>query len=282
MSLVNHTNHYYYIRSKDRRSSETATNFTVPAHTLNNIRSFQIKKIIMDYSFYLINDNNNKLIIFKLTDTQDRIITISPGNYSLTELKNELVVQLNASAGPAIGPFTVTDNNITNKITITANSSTFIIRGTGSINKVLGYSRTSDTSPLISHIAPNVYSISGTNYVDVFSRTLTKYDSKVRTSARDGQNFLCSIPLSDNVPQDVIREKYHDYMFDYHPESGEDIVDIELKNDEGQPLGGSTGLNGTGEISIVLQFHSYRNNHPLVLNRNNQRRNKNNIGDRFF
>jgi hypothetical protein len=278
MSLENHTNHYYYIRSKNKAVGETDIKFTNQPHRLNDIRSFMIKKIIIPYSFYPINSNNNTIVIRKNGDTQDRTATIIPGAYTLSELKTEIKTQMDALAGPA-QTYTITDGNTNNKITIAQNSSTFIYRGSSTMNNIIGFAST-DTTNIISHTGTKVYNISGTNYIDVFSNQLTKYDSRVRTGGIASTNFICSIPLSNFMNGDIILEKFDDYIFDYHPHA-ENIIDIELKNEFNQSLGGSTGLNGQN-WQMELQFHSYSSNHPNVYNRSSNRKNINNIGSRLF
>jgi len=264
MNLDNHTNHYYYIRSKDREVGQSVTNFTVRSHQLPNIRSFMIKKAIIPYTFFPINSTNNTVIIFKNGDTQDRTATIPPGDYTLSELKNELQTQLNTLVGTET--YIVTDGSTTNKLTITQSASTFIYRGTSTMNHILGFAST-DTANAISHTGVYVYNVSGTDYINVFSSQLTKFDSRIRTSGNDSSNFLFSIPLSNYSPGDVIVEAFHDYIFDYHPHA-ENKIDIELRDDRDQILGGTNGLNGR-DYQIELQFKSYSNNNPNSLNRFN-------------
>lgn len=265
--LENKTNHYYTIRSKHREDIETPVNFKVRAHKLNHIKSFKIKNVIIPFTWYPINSNNNQLIIFKTGDTQDRFINVESGDYNLTQLKLQLVTKLDALLGPA-QTYTITDNNITHKITISQNNSSFIIRGASSIKNILGLSDL-DTLANITHTAPDIFNISGTNVVDVRSDALTKFGSKVKESNHINNGLLFTIPISNYKFGDIIQFEPDDYIYDIHPDA-EDEVDIKLVGEEGQSLGGNSNLNGQN-IIIVLQFHSYKDNHPHLYNKMDSR-----------
>lgn len=266
--LETKTNHYYHIRSKDREFGDEV-NFQVKPHRFNHVRSFNIKEIQLPYTFYPINSNNNTIVIRKNGDTQDRTATLTPGEYNLTQFKVELKTQLDALAGPA-QTYTITDSDTTHKITITQNSSSFIYKGTlSTANKLLGFADT-DTPDLIAHTGVNVFDISGTHYVEVYSNQLTKYDTRVRNSAGSARNLLCIIPLSNYSFGEIIFHK-PDLIFDYHPKD-EGTIDIELRDEDGNILGGTNKLNGQ-DFTILLQFHTLSSNNPHTYNRMNFRRN---------
>ena len=94
-------NHYYIINSDDRLpSSSSECEILVQPHHFNKVESFKIKKIIIPYTFYPINSTNNTLTIMKNGDT-NRDVTLSPGDYTITQLKAQLKILLDALAGPA-------------------------------------------------------------------------------------------------------------------------------------------------------------------------------------
>ena len=268
--LETKTNHYYHIESS-KRNDGNEINFRVNPHRFNHVRSFSLKLFQCPYTFYPVNSNNNKIVIRKNGDTQDRTATLTPGEYSLSQFKIELKTQLDALAGPA-QTYTITDNVNTHKLTITQNSSSFIYKGTqSSANKLLGFSNL-DTLDLIAHTGPNVLDISGTHYIKIYSNTLTRYDSRIRNSDGTGSNLLVVIPLSNYSFGDII-QKDLDLIYDYHPKDEADI-DIELRDEDNNMLGGSDMLNGQN-FHLWLQFHSYKTNHPNSYNRVNYRRNIN-------
>lgn len=266
--LETKTNHYYHIRSKDREFGDEVK-FEVKPHRFNKVRSFKIKETQLTYSFFPINSNNNNIVIRKNGDTEDRTATLTPGEYNLSEFKTELKNKLDLLGGPA-QTYTITDSTTTHKLTITQDSSTFIYKGTLSTgNKLLGFNNI-DTGNLVSHTAPNIINISGTNYVEVYSNELTKYDTRVRNSENSGNNLLFIIPLSNYSFGEIILYK-PDLIFDYHPKS-EGNIDIELRDEDGNILGGSNKLNGQN-FTILLQFHSLSSNNPHTYNRMNYKRN---------
>lgn len=270
MDIENNTNHYYQIKSKDRRLTENELDFEVQSHRLNHVRSFKIKKVIIPFTWYPINSNNNQLTIFKTGDTQDRTITISPGDYSLSDIKTTLKTELDGLGGPA-QTYTITDNTITHKLTITQNSSTFIIRGSSSIRKILGLSD-QDTTALIAHESPNVFNLSGTNTIEIYSNQLTKYDTRIRNSSGGGFNLLCVIPTSNFVFGNIVLFEPEDYIYDYHPKAENDI-DLRILDEDGNILGGDTRLNGQ-EWEMFLQFHTTKSNNPNLYNRKEYRNRK--------
>ena len=255
--MKEHTNHYYLINSKDANTpTESKNDIIIKPHNFDRVTSFKIKKIIVPYTFYTINSNNNVLTIFKNGDTVDRSITITNGDYSLAQFITELKTKLDALAGPP-QTYTITDNDVTHKLTIAQNSSTFIIRGkSSSLNRVMGFTNV-DTSNAISHTASNIYNLSGTHFIKVHSNQLTKYDTKIRTSGAGGNDLLLTIPLSKYQFGDLVYyEPKNDYLFDYHSHA-ESNIDIILRDDENKLLGGSNGLNGQNYI-IDLQFQTER------------------------
>lgn len=251
------TNHYYLINSKDAiTQSDSNNNLRIKAHNFNKVKSFKIKKVIIPYTFYTINSNNNQLIIFKNGDTSDRTITLDEGNYSISQLKTELKSKLDASLG-VVQTYTITDNTINYKLTITQNSSTFIIRSVSSINKILGFSTIIDTPNAIAHTGINIYNLSDTNFIKIHSNQLTKFDTKVRTSGHDSSDILVTIPVSGYQFGDIIYyEPKNDYLFIHHSHADNEI-DILLTDSNNNQLGGINGLNGQNFL-IDLQFQTHK------------------------
>lgn len=265
--LESKTNHYYLVQSKARSIGQSEIDFTVPAHRLNHIRSFKLKEAIVPYSWYNVNSNYNRLIIRKNGDTEDRTATIAVGRYNLSQLKAELKTQLDALAGPA-QTYTITDSKTSYKLTITQDSSSFIYKGNSTINRILGFAD-EDSADLISHTGPYIYNLSGSNYIELYSNQLTKYDTRIRKSDGQGSDLLAVVAVSDYAFGNTIRIPFDDYIYDYHDKSEGDI-DIRILDEFGNQLGGSNTLNGQN-IALVLQYHTVKNNNPNVLNRHHAR-----------
>jgi len=265
MTLENNTNHYYHIKSRSKNSGEVSISFNVNPHRLNKVRSFKLKRIIVPYTFYPINSNNNIINIFKSGDSQDRQAVIPPGSYTLTQLKTTLKTILDSLAGPP-SVWTITDDANTFKLTLTATVA-YIYRGTSTANELLGFLDT-DTSSGLSQTGVNIYDISGPNYIEIRSNQLTKYDTRVRTSDFSS-DLLELVPTSDYIYGQTIKYEPDDHIFDYHPKA-ENNIDIKLFNEKNQPLGGATGLNGR-ELVITLQFQTISTNHPKIYNRSDPR-----------
>lgn len=265
---ANKTNHFYIINSNDRLSSESDINFTCKPHRFNHTSAFGIKEVLIPHTFYNVNSNNNTLIIRKNGDTQDRNVTVTPGNYNLTNFIVALKAAMDASGGPA-QTYTITSSDITAKITIAQNNSSFIIRKESSIYYLLGSSNLVDTSDSISHTMVNVYDLGYTNYVKIYSTQLTKYNTRVVSSGNDSNSLLCIVPVYNSVFGQNISWKPKALYLDYHSHS-EDRIDISLFDMHNQPLGGNTGLNNKA-LYIKLNFLSNSLNDERLVNRYDSR-----------
>lgn len=237
---MNQTNHYYFISSFDKQSSQTDNNFSVRPHRYNDIRAIELKNMLIPYTFYNVNSTNNIITIFKTGDTQNRDITLTPGNYNIADFLVQLKTQLDLSAGPP-QIYTCTYNTNTYKITIAQNSSTFVIFASSSIKHLLGLG-TTNTVSAISHTMQHVFDLSYTNIIKVFSNALTKFDSKFSSSNVGDSNILTVIPIHNALFGENIEYQFRTYYIDTHSMNEEEI-DIRLADKYGNDLGGISGLN---------------------------------------
>lgn len=259
------TKHYYIINSKHKTSGESDNNFSTKPHEFNKITSFSIKEVLIPHTYYNINSTNNQINIFKNGDTLNRLATLTVGNYTITTLLPELKSKLDALAGP-VCTFTITLNNTTNKLTIASSINT-IIRGGNALTtlyNIIGFP-ISDTTSSNSHTGVSVINLSYTNHIKIYSNQLTKYDSRIRTSGNDENDLLCYIPVHNTTFGQFIRWKPKDMLFDYHPHA-ENRIDIVLKDENDNLLGGDTALNNQS-IYMKLQYHSVSNNDFRKQNR---------------
>lgn len=99
-------NTYRYIKGN---TGDLSINLNLPQdihYTHVNILSFRI-----DYSFYMIEDGHNTFIINE--DGTPILITLTPGNYSATALKEELNIKINKAS---IYDYTITIETNSNKV----------------------------------------------------------------------------------------------------------------------------------------------------------------------
>lgn len=262
---MNKTKHYYIINSSHKSQVENDNEFSVKPHQFNKINSFTIKEILIPHTYYNINSTNNQINIFKAGDTLNRLATLTNGNYTVTTLAAELKSKLDALAGPPC-TWTIQFNSTTAKFTFLSSVDTVIRGGSAltSIFKIIGFSL-NDTASSQSHTGDNIANLSYTNHIKVYSDQLTKFDTRIRTSGNDESGLLCYIPVHGTTFGQFIRWKPRDLRFDYHPKA-EERIDITLRDERDNLLGGSNGLNDQ-IMYIKLQYHSNSSNDHRKFNR---------------
>ena len=128
------------IDSKDRditlfEENEYQIELDEPIH---NVFSIELLNAIIPNSDYIINNTNN-LLHFKIDGGDEKIVTVTIGNYTITELLSVLKDSMEDLSGET---FTITNSTITNKITIAAAGTTFDLLfedKENSISKILGF-----------------------------------------------------------------------------------------------------------------------------------------------
>lgn len=276
-----YTSHHYILNSK-HKSDPTQKNNNVSIKGPNGfdrVAFFKIKKIDIPHTYYPFNSNNNILTIFKNGDTQDRSITIPPGNYTVSEMMSTLKTLLDALAGP-VHTYTITEEtNHNNRFIITQDSSTFIIRGSGSANDYLGFGST-DTSAAIAHTGDHSYNLSGTNHIKVYSRLLTDHSTLIKTGGNDDSDLLTYVPVTASYGEIIHYHPAVESVYDINP-NNLDInidIDIQLLNENGDLLGGTNGLNNRNFV-IDIEFFTYRKNHPKLNQHTSFFHSENGAGD---
>lgn len=260
---MNQTNHYYFISSFDKQSGENDNNFSVRPHRYNDIRAIELKNILIPYTFYNVNSTNNVLTIFKNGDTQNRDVILTPGNYNITDFLVQLKTQLDSSLGP-VQTYTCTYNVNTYKITIAQNSSTFLIYASSTIKHLLGLGSI-NTPNVISQTMTNVFDLSYTNIIKVFSNSLTKFDSKFSSSNVSDSSILTVIPIHNVLFGENIEYQFRTYYIDVHS-MNEENIDIILRDKYGNILGGESGLNNK-TCYIKLKFTTVLDTDERKLNK---------------
>lgn len=147
--------------------------------TLRKVVAMKIISAEIPFSYYVFNTLNN---VFTLDESSDgtRLITITPGNYTSSQMVTELNNQF--AAGIVTAVYTVAYSSITNKFTVTSdggggNASFTLNFGTtgGTTNTephwFLGFNSGVNASTLLVLESPNVILLSGPNYIYVNSQT---------------------------------------------------------------------------------------------------------------
>ena len=149
------------------------------------------------YSFYNINNSNNKIILFNLVSLVSSNYTIPNGNYNI----NQLIVYLNQNL---IG-YSFNYNSINNKITITSNND-FQLLSSSTCLSLFGFNNN------ITYNSSS-FSLTSLNCVDLYPISVIYIDSNLLTynlnkNNVNNQSILCCVPVY-NQPYSIIQ--YHNY-----------------------------------------------------------------------
>lgn len=158
--------------------------------SINNIDSYAITGFTGINNIYTFDSRNCNILI---NETGQPLFTavIPSGNYTITTLLTTLSSILTASPSPSI--YTATKNDLTNLITITSNTNTFILEDTiNSAYYELGFLKFGSAS--LTQTASNQFDLSGLKTIHVISNDLGNDGSFLVNS---NFNILCSIPIDD-------------------------------------------------------------------------------------
>lgn len=196
-----------------------------------------VQNTSIPYSFYNINSTNNTLI-YLLSPSVYNTIIIPQGNYNINNLISTLISLMTG--------FTITYNNITNKITIIYSLGDFTLLLNSSILSILGFSTTSIIRSLngtrTSDNSINMHPITSINVVS----NLITYN--INKSFLNNNSILCRIPI--NTPPFSIIEYNNNNNFRINLFINTfNSIKIKLLDDNGNIL----DLNGLN-FSITLQL----------------------------
>lgn len=157
----------YIVNSKDRTSG-TITNsvYTTSGFPTQAVKMITLESIEFPFSFYIFNSTNN-VITFN-EGGSDLTATITPGNYTETQLAAEIKTQMEAAGALT---YTVTYSDITLKLTIAATGAFSLnwANSTSLAYKLLGWNN-ANTSSSATQVAPNALNIAGTNSIYISIR----------------------------------------------------------------------------------------------------------------
>jgi hypothetical protein len=230
-----------YIDSKDE-TDPTNFNYNLP-RTISKIRAISLDQISIPVEYYSFRTGTNT-IIFTDSGGSGKTATITPGNYNSTTITTIIDTVLTAVSTDT---YTVTHNDATNKLTITSSNSAFIIEGTGTANKLLGWT-TSSTSAAAAQTAPNVIRLYGEQYLYLKSNSLTSGSISRPISNGNQREYFAKIPIDEVYGGVVNWKNNNNHKIYYTYKTLEDLDFTLLYSDDSQ-----VNLNGSF-ISLTLNI----------------------------
>lgn len=226
--------------------------FTLPAIDIDPLDGHvyvNVKQAVIPYSFYNVDNNNNKLIL--LINGTTYTITILPGNYNVNSLISEIQSQ--------ISTFAVNDKNLTltyisktNKIAFTHSLNTFQILDTTTCSELIGFQNGETITA--TNVSGTIYQAMSINGINLFGiqQIFICSDNFVlnNISANDPNNasILASVNVSSN-PNSIIQYENNNSMHLIHHVQNLTNVHIKLTSQTNDVL----ELNGI-HFSITLQL----------------------------
>lgn len=145
---------------------------------LTNVAAIKVLECQIPFSYYVFNSTNNTFTLEESEGGGDATVTILPGNYDSLSILSALANAL-TTASPNTHTYTVTFNNLTQKLTVQNNAggvevfslifNSFQFSPAVSLGFNIGFN-ISDTSQNL--IAPHVVQLTGPNYIYLCSRSL--------------------------------------------------------------------------------------------------------------
>ena len=172
-----------YTLNSSNQNSDLIFYFHEPiTRPFGNDMKISLSSFVFPVSFYLVDSNNNQLVVNSTT------YTLTNGNYSAKNLATHIKSLLGSS-------YTITYDSITNKYTFSHTTTDFTINSTSTCLTLLGFSSASHTSTSLSLVSDTVVNLSGQYnvlYVDI-SNILTNNISSL-TGRRT--SIVESIPVT--------------------------------------------------------------------------------------
>lgn len=179
---------YLLLDSRDQKFPNTPTNdcfFYFQYGGIKAAKSIELLTFSLPMTFYNVNENNNKIYF---NDGTDKIATLTPGNYDITDFLAELKTEMDSVSTIT---FTPTYSNISMKITITGDSAftlTFGTNTTNSSSKILGFPDV-DTSSSVTQVGTNTINLSVPLYINI---CIDGFSSSIKSSNHfDNATFCC-------------------------------------------------------------------------------------------
>jgi len=217
-------NNLIFIRSKDGNfiNDDLHTDFNIVLKRTLTKKKDELFKVILQsaqipYTFRNTN-NNNSYIDWKENSVLKPSIQIRSGNYNILELITEIQKQLNNNTSFTSTNYTLTYDQIENKVSISSLSSqnTEFLFNTGSnalksIAKQIGYTNDNDITINSSS------SSTSDSYVDLirihslFIRSNLSSNNTIDSQSLTNTDILVNIPITSN-PLEIINYQYYEGM----------------------------------------------------------------------
>ena len=239
--------HFFLFADSRYKINGSNSNFQV-SHASSNLEAgvevaVSVDSVTFYNSEYPINSYNN-VIQFReaLDDVTTYSATLTPGNYSGSELALEMQTQLNSATGNAYS-YVVTYNNNTGKITIAGLLLPDVFKIV-SINEIYGIDVMTGFS--VTTTGSNIAILAGVEYVDLclpslisgnMSNNLNEYGLMKRISLDYPWGSLITYNQMESDQSVIIQKEYLDNLR------------IQLKRPDGQYY----GLSDNSYLSVVLK-----------------------------
>lgn len=208
----------------------------------------------LPYSFYNINEYNNKLNISTSTGTLN--ITISPSNYDSDTIVNYLNTVFSTNASILGTTIVMTVSYSTNKFTFISDTLDFTILDTTTCGFELGLGNLPLSSTSQSITSPNCMNLAGTPYVEIY----TNFAITQLSSVTDKDGTLIRIPVRTE-PSDYIFYQSTQNIYHMIADRNIDKVEVRLLDYKGNLL----NLNGA-VFSMTLNFEFQYQRVPQLTN----------------
>jgi len=232
-----HLNSRYATSYNDSTLSDC--NFSLPVIEIQSQHTIMlsVQHAVIPYSFYNINENNNKITLQEIVvdvngspiDTINNTLYIQYGNYNAYQLASYLTSIFSG------GRMTVTYNIIQNKFTFVNSTYNFkFIAAFSTALELLGLSEYDlyNTSALKSYTSINLVNLATVRCICLATNLST---GCINNNLQNESNILCSIPV-DSQPYSVITFKnMANFKVNLHTNVFNTIT-IKLVDDSGNPI----------------------------------------------
>ena len=211
--------------------------------------SFYISSVTIPSSYYVINTTNN---FFTIIFGSNNLITITPGNYTPSELVSAIQTQLTAISSD----LSISYNTNTGFFTFSTSSAAFGLDATeinNLLSTLMGFLQQLYPSDTTSKTSTNVANLSGPKYVQIVSNALS-YKSSFEPSSTNTnvKNVILRIPVKVNSFDMIVYENYNENNVVPFDREFPNIIDISLVDEQGNGI----NLNGCEwSFNLVALFN---------------------------
>jgi hypothetical protein len=173
------------------------------------------------YSFYQINNTNNKFSITISGNTNNYYATL--GNYNI----NTFITML---LGIIPAGFSITYNNSTSKLTFIYTNAFSLLDGTNSLFSIIGFAKGSVFLSVGNQItAPYCYNLSPLNKLNIYTDSFTL--NNVDSFNKSQTNILASVPINCSPNDIILYYNFNNYRKNIHNPEQFSNLNIEIYDD---------------------------------------------------